>query len=58
LADAERFQESLYIPGDPQFHKFFTADEFVARFARTAQRSALNRVPGPDPFGTNPCPEA
>jgi len=36
LADAERFQQSLYIPGDPQFHRFLTADEFVARFAPTS----------------------
>jgi kumamolisin len=35
LNDAEKLQESLYRPGDPQFHQFLTADQFVARFAPT-----------------------
>jgi subtilase family serine protease len=35
LGEAEKLQESLYTPGDPQFHKFLTADQFVARFAPT-----------------------
>lgn len=30
---AESFMKSLYSPGDPQFHKFLSADQFVARFA-------------------------
>ena len=33
LKDAEQLEQSLYTPGDPQFHKFLTADQFVARFA-------------------------
>jgi kumamolisin len=36
LHDAEKLMESLYTPGDPQFHQFLTADQFVARFAPTA----------------------
>jgi kumamolisin len=35
LSDAEKLQQSLYTPGDPQFHQFLTADQFVARFAPT-----------------------
>jgi subtilase family serine protease len=35
LNEAEKLQESLYTPGDPQFHKFLTAEQFVARFAPT-----------------------
>ena len=35
LGEAEKLQESLYTPGDPQFHKFLTAEQFVARFAPT-----------------------
>ena len=31
--DAESLVQSLYKPGDPQFHKFLTADQFTARFA-------------------------
>jgi kumamolisin len=34
-SEAERLQQALYTPGDPQFHKFLTADQFVARFAPT-----------------------
>src|SRR5581483_1511868 len=33
LDEAEKLQQALYTPGDPQFHKFLTADQFVARFA-------------------------
>jgi subtilase family serine protease len=33
LDDAEALMKSLTTPGDPQFHKFLTADQFVARFA-------------------------
>src|ERR1019366_3605998 len=33
LAEAENLLTSLHTPGDPQFHQFLTADEFVARFA-------------------------
>ncbi len=33
LAEAEKLQEALYAPGDPQYHKFLTSEEFVARFA-------------------------
>lgn len=32
-AGAESLLKSLYSPGDPQFHKFLTAAQFVARFA-------------------------
>jgi len=35
LNDAEKLQQSIYTPGDPQFHQFLTADQFVARFAPT-----------------------
>jgi kumamolisin len=35
LSEAEKLQESLYTPGDPQFHKFLTAEQFAARFAPT-----------------------
>jgi kumamolisin len=35
LNEAERLQQALYTPGDAQFHKFLTADQFVARFAPT-----------------------
>jgi kumamolisin len=30
---AENLMKSLYTPGDPQFHKFLSTDQFVARFA-------------------------
>jgi kumamolisin len=33
LANAEELQEALYTPGDPRYHQFLTADEFVVRFA-------------------------
>jgi kumamolisin len=33
LNEAERLLKSLHTPGDPQFHQFLTADQFVARFA-------------------------
>ena len=33
LDEAESLLKSLHTPGDPQFHKFLTADQFVARFA-------------------------
>ncbi len=33
LAEAENLLTSLHTPGDPQFHQFLTADQFVARFA-------------------------
>jgi len=33
LSEAERLQQAIYTPGDPQFHHFLTAEEFVARFA-------------------------
>ncbi len=33
LNEAERLLKSLYTPGDPQFHRFLTASQFVARFA-------------------------
>jgi kumamolisin len=33
LSEAEKLLTSLYTPGDPQFHQFLTADQFVARFA-------------------------
>ena len=35
LSEAEALQQALYTPGDPQFHRFLTAQEFVARFAPT-----------------------
>jgi kumamolisin len=35
LADAEKFNESLYTPGSPQYHQFLSTDEFVQRFAPT-----------------------
>jgi kumamolisin len=31
--DAENFLHALYTPGGSQFHKFLTADQFVAGFA-------------------------
>lgn len=33
LNEAESLMKSLYTPGDPQFHKFLTSEQFVARFA-------------------------
>jgi kumamolisin len=33
LNKAENLLKSLHTPGDPQFHQFLTADQFVARFA-------------------------
>jgi kumamolisin len=30
---AEKLVQALHTPGNPQFHKFLTADEFAARFA-------------------------
>jgi len=39
-ADAESLMVSQQTPGDPQFHKFLTADEFAARFAPTASEVA------------------
>jgi subtilase family serine protease len=33
LDEAENLLKSLNTPGDPQFHQFLTADQFVARFA-------------------------
>lgn len=33
LNEAEGLMKSLHTPGDPQFHQFLTADQFVARFA-------------------------
>jgi len=33
LAGAERLLKSLHTPGDPQYHRFLTSEEFVARFA-------------------------
>jgi kumamolisin len=35
LNQAETLLRSLNTPGDPQFHRFLTADQFVARFAPT-----------------------
>jgi kumamolisin len=35
LEEAEKLLEALYKPGDPQFHQFLTAEEFVTRFAPT-----------------------
>ncbi len=35
IGQAESLLKSLNTPGDPQFHKFLTADQFVARFAPT-----------------------
>jgi kumamolisin len=31
--EAENLLKALHTPGDPQFHRFLTADQFVARFA-------------------------
>jgi len=36
LNEAENLLKSLHTPGDPQFHKFLTADQFAARFAPAA----------------------
>ena len=33
LADAEKLLQSVSTKGDPQFHKFLTAEQFTARFA-------------------------
>jgi kumamolisin len=35
LEEAEKLLEALYRPGDPQYHEFLTAEQFVARFAPT-----------------------
>jgi kumamolisin len=35
LEEAETLQEALYRQGDPQYHKFLTAEQFVARFGPT-----------------------
>jgi len=35
LNEAEKLLNSLHTPGDAQFHKFLTRDQFVARFAPT-----------------------
>ncbi|MGA9391791.1 MAG: S53 family peptidase [Candidatus Sulfotelmatobacter sp.] len=32
LNEAENLLKALHTPGDPQFHQFLTADQFVARF--------------------------
>jgi kumamolisin len=36
LSEAEKLQQSLYTPGDPQYHQFLTADQFVTRFGPTS----------------------
>jgi kumamolisin len=36
LDEAENLLKSLHTPGDPQFHKFLTSEEFIARFAPPA----------------------
>ncbi|HEY1898106.1 MAG TPA: protease pro-enzyme activation domain-containing protein, partial [Terracidiphilus sp.] len=33
--EAERLLTAIHTPGDPQYHQFLTAEEFVARFAPT-----------------------
>ncbi len=33
LEDAEKLEQAIYTPGDPDFHHFLTAEEFVTRFA-------------------------
>ena len=33
IEEAEAMMKSLHTPGDPQFHKFLTAEQFTARFA-------------------------
>jgi subtilase family serine protease len=35
IGQAENLLKSVNTPGDPQFHQFLTADQFVARFAPT-----------------------
>jgi kumamolisin len=35
LNEAEKLLQSLSTPGDPEFHRFLTADQFLARFAPT-----------------------
>ena len=35
LSEAENLLKALHTPGDPQFHQFLTAKQFVARFAPT-----------------------
>jgi kumamolisin len=40
LAEAEKLEEALYTHGDAQYHKFLTADEFVARFAPSSAEIA------------------
>jgi len=35
LEAAEKLLQSVSTPGDPQYHKFLTAEQFVARFAPT-----------------------
>lgn len=34
-SDVEKLQQLIYTPGAPEFHRFLTADQFVARFAPT-----------------------
>lgn len=40
LNEAESLMKSLYTPGDPQFHKFLTSEQFAARFAPTNEHVA------------------
>jgi len=35
LNEAENLLKALHTPGDPQFHRFLTAEQFAARFAPT-----------------------
>ena len=36
-AEEEQFLQDLMTPGSPQFHKFLTADQWIARFAPTVE---------------------
>ena len=40
IDEAEKLLTSLSTPGNPQFHQFLTAEQFVARFAPTQAETA------------------
>ena len=47
---AENLLKSLHTPGDPQYHQFLTADQFVARFA-PSDADVANVVAGLAEYG-------
>jgi subtilase family serine protease len=44
LGGAENLLKAINAPGDPQYHKFLTAEEFVGRFAPSAA-DVMPRLP-------------